>query len=391
MTTMRIGVFIQSLARVLTTGTPYRGMLRELLRIRPVDTFELYVSRDSECEPLLLNWLETLDTHNWALVPLPIHRRTMALRALLGLRVSYRISRDIHLLMASDLSFHDFQLGPQISQFYDLGAIRGRQNCSLAWHGRRARKNQLRTLGGTNVHICTISDFSRQELLNYDARFDGRVEVVPCGISPEWHASPSVPLSAPRPPGVSRPYWIWWGQLTARKNLDGLLRAFHEISQSDNVPSAPDLVFVGATGPAFVPLRQLAHELAIAQKVKPFPHQDIQTLVSWVTNSDGIVFPSHYEGFGLPVVEALACGKPVLTSNAASMPEVAGGHAICVDPSDIRSMASGLLELLHAENSPETKQARRQWASQFTDLNAAQTYSSIINRLSVMFCRRINS
>jgi len=95
------------------------------------------------------------------------------------------------------------------------------------------------------------------------------------------------------------------------------------------------------------------------------------------------VFPSLYEGFGMPVVEAMACGVPVLTSDRTAMPEVAGGLAMLCDPENVGSIADGMRGLLSpAQIEPDAIAARRAWASRFTARRAACAYSALIDRVA---------
>ena len=91
---------------------------------------------------------------------------------------------------------------------------------------------------------------------------------------------------------------------------------------------------------------------------------------------------SDYEGFGLPVVEALARGMPVLTSDCTSLPEVSGGYAQVVDPRDLTALADGMKRLaLVGVGTDDDAKRRRGWARQFTYVRAAEKYSRIIDRL----------
>lgn len=180
------------------------------------------------------------------------------------------------------------------------------------------------------------------------------------------------------------PYWIWWGLITRRKNIEGLLTAYAAVLASlapSECDSLPHIVLVGAIGRNSKALPQQIQQLNLADRVHTFPFQDLTTLVDWVDQSRGVLFPSHFEGFGLPALEGLARGKPVMTSNCTSLPEVTGGHAILVTPSISESIQAGLVALMQADCSTSTAAARRQWAAPFTYQRAAQQYSALIDKL----------
>jgi len=379
---LRIGVCIQSLTRVLTTATPYRGMLRELLKLRRQDEFEFYVTQDLIDESLLAAFLTSLPEDNWRLVPLPYNRRTMAVKCLAGFRDYFPIKRDVDILLTSDFDFHGFDHGPTIANLNDLSALYApREHCSLPWHGRRMRANQARLLANSDGFVCSISQFSLRHLLEFDASFDSRSQVIHCGIDDEWHATASTTEQC-RP--VEEPYWIWWGQITRRKNIDGLLDGYDSLASSLNSEQwsrLPQIVCVGQVGQDSQSIRDRLSGPGRSGRVSLFPFQDLSTLISWVDQSAGVLFPSHFEGFGLPALEGLSRGKPVLTSNCTSLPEITRGNAILIDPSSVPSIASGLSRLMAVDDPAEI--ARRQnWAARFTYRRAAEQYSELITRLS---------
>lgn len=376
---MRIGVCIQSLTRVLTTATPYRGMLRELLRLRSADEFELYVTQDSINEPLLVQYLDTLPTSNWRLVPLPYKRRTMALKCLAGLRNYFPINRKVDILLTSDFDYHHFDNGPQIANLNDLSALYApSEHCSLAWHGRMMRANQARLLVRSETFVTAISQFSQSQLIQFGRRFRARSEVVHCGIEDCWHADTAGHAESPP---IKTPCWIWWGQITRRKNIDGLLTAYAALLTSLDPRERnglPAIVLVGAIGRDSEALPSQIEQLNLVDRVHILPFQDLSTLVRWVDQSSGVLFPSHFEGFGLPALEGLARGKPVMTSDCTSLPEITGGNAILVTPTNTESIVSGLKTLMHADHSGLAVRCRREWASEFTYQSAAKKYSALI-------------
>jgi glycosyltransferase involved in cell wall biosynthesis len=135
---------------------------------------------------------------------------------------------------------------------------------------------------------------------------------------------------------------LWAGQIESRKNLTGLFRAFAKIAH--RVPH--DLVLAGAMRWNSGPQLQVLQDLGIADRVS-FPgwiaHDDLATVYSL---ADLFAFPSLYEGFGIPLLEAMACGCPIVTANTCAPPEVVRGAAVLVDPLDTEQIALGMLKLL---------------------------------------------
>ncbi len=195
------------------------------------------------------------------------------------------------------------------------------------------------------VHrLLTVSEFTRQRIIDLFGLAPERVGVVPNAPSPHFQ-----PLDAGlmeptlRRLGVARPYVFALGAISARKNFIRLLQAWQRIQ--GRWPEHR-LVIVGTAGLRFADGGGLGRLPERALLLDHLPDDD---LVALYNGADVLAYPSLYEGFGLPVVEAMACGTPVLTSNTSSMPEIAGEAALLVDPWSVDAIASGLETLLSDE------------------------------------------
>ena len=138
-------------------------------------------------------------------------------------------------------------------------------------------------------------------------------------------------------------YFLYLGTLEPRKNLDRLIRAYALLKQQH--PDAPQLVLAGGYGWRNNHIYQLVQTLHLEDDVlftEYVPEEDVQPLLC---GAMAFVFPSVYEGFGMPPLEAMACGTPVLTTRAASLPEVVGDAAVIVDPHHTEDIAQGLEKL----------------------------------------------
>jgi len=141
---------------------------------------------------------------------------------------------------------------------------------------------------------------------------------------------------------ITSPYILFVGMLEPRKNLEGLLKAFASIK--DKVKHK--LVIVGKVGWKYDHIFNLINELNLKKNViftGYVPDHDLPALYS---NATCFVYPSFYEGFGIPVLEAMACGCPVITSDNSSLKEIAGNAAILVNPHDIDEIKDAILELI---------------------------------------------
>lgn len=143
--------------------------------------------------------------------------------------------------------------------------------------------------------------------------------------------------------GISGPYCLFVGTMEPRKNLDRLLRAFALLpSAVSNVR----LVIAGGAGWGGVDIAPHAQKLGLGERVLTTGYVDDAELATLLHHAKALAMPSLYEGFGLPIIDAMAHGVPVLTANRSSMPEVAGGAAMLVDPLDVADIARGLGEVL---------------------------------------------
>jgi glycosyltransferase involved in cell wall biosynthesis len=202
-----------------------------------------------------------------------------------------------------------------------------------------------RILGSRKIEIITVSDQSRQDIMQYLGVNGGQLHIIPYGIGPQFRQLPpdSVRVHLAARFGISWPYILYVGALTQRKNIARAMQAFARI-----VNSFPALHFVLA-GPQTwkqTPVESLVESLNIRNRVfltGPLTDLDLPILYN---GAELFIFPSLYEGFGLPPLEAMACGTPVVTSNISSLPEVTGEAALLVDPLDVQGIAQAMRRVL---------------------------------------------
>ncbi len=140
--------------------------------------------------------------------------------------------------------------------------------------------------------------------------------------------------------GIRRPYFLFVGYQEPNKNLPGLLRGLARLRRLEG--SIPDLVLVGGAGPHGAEVRALAEDLGLTACVRWLGQIGMEELVAVYNQALALVLPSHYEGFGLPVVEAMACGTPVVASDRGAMAEVGGGATLACDVRDPERLAEAL-------------------------------------------------
>ena len=200
--------------------------------------------------------------------------------------------------------------------------------------------------------IITDSDASAQDLRKLLGVSDERIRVIPLGVDDRFRPLESASeqewaysiLARYR---IERPYLLYVGGLDQRKNVDGLVRAFSRLKRERGIPHV--LVIVGrvrAGDPLFYDPRADLERLGIEDLVYllgPVEDDEVRALH---TQSDAFVFPSAYEGFGLPPLEAMACGEPVVCSSASSLPEVVGEAGILFDPTNDDELVDALWRIV---------------------------------------------
>jgi len=144
--------------------------------------------------------------------------------------------------------------------------------------------------------------------------------------------------------GINRPYFLFVGTLEPRKNLIRLLTAYSRLSES--LKDQAMLVIAGGKGWGGIEINDTVADLSLEKHVRILGYVDDSTLATLYANALFLAMPSLYEGFGLPLVEAMSFGTPVLTSNNSSMPEVAGNAGLLINPLDIQSINDGLAQLI---------------------------------------------
>ncbi len=197
--------------------------------------------------------------------------------------------------------------------------------------------------------IIVPSHAVKRDVLHYLQVDESRIVVIPEGCDARFHpASTAERLRQVRHKyGLPEVYILCVGTLQPRKNVPTLLKAFAHLQQM--MPRDPDvrLVIAGARGWYEAEIFQTVRDLALEQVVL-FPgfiaEEDLPDLYR---GARLFVFPSLSEGFGLPLLEAMGCGVPVLASNVSAIPEVAGDAALLVDPRDVEAMAAAMGDLLH--------------------------------------------
>jgi glycosyltransferase involved in cell wall biosynthesis len=229
-------------------------------------------------------------------------------------------------------------------------------------------------------HIIAVSNTTASDAVHLYNLNQDKMSVIYEGITPHFQ-----PVTDDRQQqqiriqyALPQRFIFFVGTLEPRKNLPNLIRAF-AAAKLDEVK----LVIAGKRGWMYQPIFDLVQELGLEQDVQFvgfIPDEDLPALYSL---AEAFVFPSLYEGFGLPVLEAMACGTPVITSNISSLPEVTGDAALLIDPSNVQEMSLAIGRLVKdASLRQELGQRGLCQASQFSWRRAAEETLDVYRSVS---------
>jgi glycosyltransferase involved in cell wall biosynthesis len=191
--------------------------------------------------------------------------------------------------------------------------------------------------------IATISESGRQDVHRF---FDvplNRIHVIHPGVEPAFRPRPSLEIEAfRRRHQLPEEFILHVGTLQPRKNLLLLIEAFAELRRTDLA-----LVLVGGKGWFYDEIFARVEQLGLGSRVRFTDYVPDEELPLWYNAAALLVFPSVYEGFGMPIVQAMACGTPVIAADTSAIPEVTGQAALLFDPQDLRMLTEHMANALN--------------------------------------------
>jgi glycosyltransferase involved in cell wall biosynthesis len=202
---------------------------------------------------------------------------------------------------------------------------------------------------GKADRVIVDSEHTKKDVIRLLGVKPDRIKVVYLGVSDEFRpiADRGKILNILSKYNIKGEYILHVGTLEPRKNLERLVTAFDTLKRTHHVPHK--LVLVGSKEWAYPNLLKLINKLDIAKDIMFTGYMEERDLPVVYNGADIFVFPSLYEGFGLPLIEAMACGVCVVTSNTSSMPEIAGEAAVMVDPYDTAALAGAVYDLISSK------------------------------------------
>jgi glycosyltransferase involved in cell wall biosynthesis len=230
--------------------------------------------------------------------------------------------------------------------------------------------------------VAAVSQTTGQALIDHLKTPREKITVIPNGVGAYFRRiTDPVILGATRNKyGLKHPLVLGVGTLEPRKNHIGLVKAFAQAQKKKGGPAM--LALAGGKGWLYEETRQVVSELKLENKVRFLGRVSDLELITLYSLADVFAFPSFSEGFGIPPLEAMACGAPVITSNTSSLPEVAGDAALLVDPHDVKALGHSITRLLEDEQlREELRQKGYQRARQYTWSASASKMLSVYQKL----------
>lgn len=266
---------------------------------------------------------------------------------------------------------------PQVVSIHDMTVhlFPEQHSVHTRWYLRVLLPAMLRA----NDAVITVSESAKADILKFGKVKADQVCVIPLGVEERFQQiQDELRLSIVREKyALEKDFILFVGMIEPRKNLGNLVDAF----LMDSLPQFCDLVLAGSLGWGYSELLRKIGASSDKRSIRMPGYVDHADLPALYSAATAFVYPSFYEGFGLPILEAMACGTPVITSSISSLPEVAGDAAILVDPTDAKALASALQRIVKDSSLRQDLSRRgRQRASLFTWQQSAEKTLAVYGR-----------
>ena len=196
--------------------------------------------------------------------------------------------------------------------------------------------------------ILTISESSKQDIIKYLKVDPDKIFVTPLAsrYNPNYSLADQKieQLKKQVKYDWSQPYLLFVSTIEPRKNINSIISAFNYLKNKSKIPH--NLILIGQKGWRYEAIFSAIENSPWKQQIYHLNYLSDELVALFYLNADVFVYPSHYEGFGLPVLEAMTLGVPVVTSNTSSLPEVVGDAALLIEPLDTMQLAAAILKVI---------------------------------------------
>jgi glycosyltransferase involved in cell wall biosynthesis len=232
-------------------------------------------------------------------------------------------------------------------------------------------KALMSSVARRSLVLITVSEFSRRQIIDRFSVEEDRVFAIAHGVT---QGNGAACLKA------DPPFLLFVGILENRKNLVRLVEAFRLLRERRRIPHR--LVLAGKSGHGWEDIRAAIEKQGIGNSVDVPGYVSNEEIARLYRSAEVFVFPSVYEGFGLPVLEAMACGTPVACSNATSLPEVGGDAVVYFDPHSVEEMASAIERVIDSPSlRAELREKGLRQAAKFTWEECARKHVEVYRRV----------
>ncbi len=271
-----------------------------------------------------------------------------------------------------------FAAGKRLSIVYDMVAKAYPE--TMDFKTRLILGTTLRSSIKRADKILTISKAAKDEIIKYFKVAPSKIAVMPMGVSDAFYPVTDGIEQIKEKYGVNGDYFMYLGTLEPRKNIETLIKAYSILKREI---TAPKLVIAGRKGWGYDGIFALVNELELEKDVIFTGYLDKAEIPALLSSARAFIFPSVYEGFGMPPLEAMACGCPVITSNVSAMPEVAGDAAIMCDPEKPEEFALAMKRVAtDGKLANDMREKGLVRAKEYTWDNAAEIFMGAARELS---------
>jgi glycosyltransferase involved in cell wall biosynthesis len=332
---MRIAIDAHSVGTQLAGNVTYiTNMIESLAEIDQTNEYTLYVTRPEAYEMYSGRW------PNFKVRKIILHENRLA-RILFSFNVQLRTN-------PADIFFVQFTAPPFtpckiVSSIHDLSFEHLPD--TFKWVSRTQMRTTIRWTARHSEHIVTCSEYSRQDIIRTYEIKPEKVTFIPLAAPASFkRVTDTLELERIRRKyELPADFILGVGSVQPRKNLVRLIAAYSSVAQKRDVPP---LILVGKKAWLFEETVRAAAEYAVEDKVRFTGFVPDEDLPALYTLSTFFVYPSFFEGFGIPPLEAMQCGSPVIAGDRTSLPEVVGDAGMLVDPFDVASIVDALERLI---------------------------------------------